>query len=188
MGAVYDDAAAIFDLKASFFQVGLPEKTRRNFRCRTEREGGGAGRGHAAPHGVQTQPANHAYHHKGLAGDPESVKLRNAAPQELALHAWLDDIRIAGPRKSVDFWAERHCGKRARMQCHAWGARAPAARYEFTWVCFGHTAKTVPFRGKTLRKLRGVTSPHKTSVGGIGGLASSLVCAAGVRFFGIISF
>ncbi|KEG09746.1 target of rapamycin (TOR) kinase 1 [Trypanosoma grayi] len=37
LGAVYDEAAAILDLKASFFQVGLPAETRGNFRCRTEK-------------------------------------------------------------------------------------------------------------------------------------------------------
>ncbi|ORC85957.1 uncharacterized protein TM35_000311430 [Trypanosoma theileri] len=36
LDVVCDETATLFDLKASFFQVALPENMRANFRCHTE--------------------------------------------------------------------------------------------------------------------------------------------------------
>ncbi|KEG05936.1 rab1 small GTP-binding protein [Trypanosoma grayi] len=84
LGAVCDGAAAILDLKASFFQVGLPAERRRNFRCRTEK--GELVEITRLPIGYKCSPEIAYTISRVLAGDPEVVKPRYAAPPELTLH------------------------------------------------------------------------------------------------------
>ncbi|KEG09059.1 putative target of rapamycin (TOR) kinase 1, partial [Trypanosoma grayi] len=100
LGAVYDETAAIFDLKASFFQVGLPAEARGNFRCRTEK--GELVEFTRLPMGYKCSPEIVHTIARVLAGGPEVLKPRFAAPPGLTLHVWIGNIRIAGPRKSVE--------------------------------------------------------------------------------------
>ncbi|KEG08683.1 TcC31.12 [Trypanosoma grayi] len=186
LGAVCNEAAAFFDLKASFFQAGLPAERRRNFRCRTEK--GELVEFTRPPMGYKCSPEiAHAISRK-LAGDPEVAKPRYAAPAELTLYVRIDNIRIGGPRKSVKSWGNsimtdaRYCG--ATVGEH----KAPTARYEFIGVCFNHTAKTVSLSDKTLRKLKSATPLHKMLVGELQSFTSRMMYAVGVRFFSIISF
>ncbi|KEG07058.1 rab1 small GTP-binding protein [Trypanosoma grayi] len=179
LGAVCDEAAAIFDLKASFFQAGLPAETRGNFRCRTEK--GGLVEFTWLPMGYKCSPEIAHTITRVLAGDPEVVKPRFASPTELTLHVWIDNIRIKGPRKSVELWGNtimanmRECG--ATVGEH----KAPTARCEFIGVCFNHTAKTVFLSDKTLRKLKSATPLHKMSVEELESFTSLMVYAAGVQ-------
>ncbi|KEG08279.1 putative target of rapamycin (TOR) kinase 1 [Trypanosoma grayi] len=179
LGAVYDETAAIFDLEASFFQVGLPAETRGNFRCRTEK---GELVDFTRPQmGYKCSPEIVHTISRVLAGDPEVAKPRYAAPAELTLHVWMDNIRITGPRKSVESWGNiimtnmRECGATVG------GHEAPTARCESIGVCFSHTAKTVPLSEKTLRKLKSATPLHKMSVGELESFTSRVMCAAGVQ-------
>ncbi|KEG06907.1 target of rapamycin (TOR) kinase 1, partial [Trypanosoma grayi] len=118
---------------------------------------------------------------KVLAGDPEMVKPRYASPAELTLHVWIDNIRIKGPRRSVESWGNiiatnmRKCG--ATVGEH----EAPTARYEFIGVCFHHTAKTVSLSDKASRKLKSATPLHKMSVGELESFTSRMMYAAGVQ-------
>ncbi|KEG08149.1 rab1 small GTP-binding protein [Trypanosoma grayi] len=150
LGAVYDETAAIFGVKASFFQVGLPAETRGNFRCHTEK---GELVDFTRPQmGYKCSPEIVHTISRVLAGDPEAVKPRFAAPPELTFHVWIGNIRITGPRKSVEPWGNaimeymRGCGATVG------GHKAPTMRYEFIGVCFDHTARTVSPSDKTLRK------------------------------------
>ncbi|KEG06395.1 TcC31.12 [Trypanosoma grayi] len=179
LGAVYDETAAIFDLKASFFQVGLPAETRGNFRCRTEK--GELVEFTRLPMGYKCSPEIVHTITRVLAGDPEVVKPRFAAPPELTLHVWIDNLRITGPRKSVELWGNTIMGNMRDCGATVGEHETLTTRYEFIGVCFNHTARTVSLSDKTLRKLKSATPLHKISVEELECLTSRMMYAAGVQ-------
>ncbi|KEG08694.1 TcC31.12 [Trypanosoma grayi] len=120
LGVVYDQTAAMADLKASFFQTGLPAERRKRFRCRTEK--GALVEATRHPMGYKCSPEIVHTITRVLVGDPKAVRPRCEATPELALHVWIDNIRITGPCKSVDFLGEHDCEKHARLRCD--GGRA----------------------------------------------------------------
>ncbi|KAG8338847.1 hypothetical protein TRVL_10326 [Trypanosoma vivax] len=96
----FGEVAAVFDLKASFFQVSLPQESRASFCCRAE-----AGRlvGLAAlPMGFKCGPEMLHTAARVLAGDPAAASSRYASPRSLKKRIWNDNIRISGAWKS---WA-----------------------------------------------------------------------------------
>ncbi|KEG07825.1 target of rapamycin (TOR) kinase 1, partial [Trypanosoma grayi] len=104
-----------------------------------------------------------------------------AAPPELTLHVWIDNLRITGPRKSVELWGNTIMGNMRDCGATVGEHEALTARYEFIGVCFNYTAKTASLSQKTLRKLKGVTPLHKISVEELESLTSRMVYAAGVQ-------
>ncbi|KAH8608213.1 hypothetical protein ERJ75_001344000 [Trypanosoma vivax] len=96
LDAVFGEVAAVFDLKASFFQVSLPQESRASFQCRTE-----AGRF------VELTRLPTEYKRcleilrtvaRVLVGGPVIVRSGCAESKSLKIRVLFVNVRISGPR------------------------------------------------------------------------------------------
>ncbi|CCD21720.1 hypothetical protein ERJ75_000405400 [Trypanosoma vivax] len=94
LGAMFGEVATVFDLKAPFFRVSLPQSSRTSFRCRAER--GMLVEPTRLPMGRKCGPEVLHTVARVLAGDAAVVGSRYAAPKSLTIHVWVDNIRISG--------------------------------------------------------------------------------------------
>ncbi|KAG8339591.1 hypothetical protein TRVL_09581 [Trypanosoma vivax] len=102
MDALFCEVATVFDLKTPFFQVSLPQGSCASFRCRTET--GGLVELKRLQMGYKPSPEILHTVGRALAGDPEVVSSMCATPRPLKIHAWIDNVRISGPRQEVEKW------------------------------------------------------------------------------------
>ncbi|ORC86506.1 uncharacterized protein TM35_000282220 [Trypanosoma theileri] len=179
LDVVYDETATLFDLKASFFQVALPRNIRASFRCRTE--SGELVEFARLPMGYKCSPEIVNTITRVLAGDPAMVKPQYAAPKQLKIHVWIDNIRISGPHDKVENWGHQiahnmqHCGVTIGEQ------HLKTKEYDFIGVHFNHKDHTVSLSAKTIRRLKEATSLEKTTVEQLESTVSRMMCAGGVR-------
>ncbi|KAH8608460.1 hypothetical protein ERJ75_001306700 [Trypanosoma vivax] len=177
--AVFGEVAAVFDMKASFFQVSLPQGSRTSFRCRTE-----AGRLAELTRlkmGYKRSPQMLHTATRALAGDHAIVSSRCAAPQSLKIHVWIDNIQICGPRRNVE--KRSRVATRNARQCAATLGESNylSKKHEFIGVHFGRETGTVCQSQKTIRKLREAPPLEGLTAAELERLTSRMVCAAGVR-------
>ncbi|ORC88347.1 putative target of rapamycin (TOR) kinase 1 [Trypanosoma theileri] len=154
--AVLDEAASCLDLKASFFQVELPLETRRFFRCRVADNS--IVELTRLPMGYKVSPEILQTVTSAIAGVPGNVKPALAAPCELRLDVWIDNIRISGKIKEVVQWERqvRHWAE----ECHATIGEviSGAHSYTFLGVVFDHSSRSVALSKKCIGKLRDIRS------------------------------
>ncbi|KAH8606899.1 hypothetical protein ERJ75_001424800 [Trypanosoma vivax] len=114
--AVFGEVETVFDLKASFFRVSLPQGNRASFRSRAET---GRFAGHARLQmGYKRGPEMLHTVMRALAGERAVVLSRCAAPKSLKICVWIGNIRIRGWRQGVEV------GARCDPECEA--VRRPA--------------------------------------------------------------
>ncbi|KAH8616481.1 hypothetical protein ERJ75_000478000 [Trypanosoma vivax] len=90
LDAAFGEVTAIFDLKAPFFQVSLPQGSRTSFRCRMQM--GRLVEPTRPQSGIQAQPRSAVRGRAGVVGDAAAVGSRYAAPRSLKIHVWIDNI------------------------------------------------------------------------------------------------
>ncbi|ORC84925.1 uncharacterized protein TM35_000401920 [Trypanosoma theileri] len=179
LDAVYDETATLFDLKVSFFQVALPVNIRASFRCRTE--SGELVEFTRLPMGYKCGPEILNTITRVLAGDPELVLPQYAAPQELHIHVWIDNIRISRLHEKVEAWGKQilhnmqHCGATIGEQ------KLKTKEYDFIGVHFNHKNHTVSSSKKTIKRLQQAPSLDKTTVEELESTVSRMMYAGGVR-------
>ncbi|ORC93291.1 uncharacterized protein TM35_000011680 [Trypanosoma theileri] len=179
LDAVCDETATLFDLKASFFQVALPDNIRASFRCRTE--SGELVEFTRLPMGYKCSSAILNTITRVLAGDPFLVLPQHAAPKELKIHVWIDNIRISGPHEKVEVWGKQilkniqQCGATIGEQ------KLNTKEYDFIGVHFNHKNNTVSLSGKTIKRLQQVPSLDNTTVEELESTVSRMMYAGGVR-------
>ncbi|KAH8611355.1 hypothetical protein ERJ75_001031000 [Trypanosoma vivax] len=113
LDAAFGEVAAVFDLKASFFQVSLPQGSRASFRCCTETDR--LVEFVRVPMGYKCSPEMLHAVARAFAGNAAVVSLRCAAPRKVKMRAWIGVIRISGPRRGVEKWGRvvaRNMGRR----------------------------------------------------------------------------
>ncbi|KAH8604533.1 hypothetical protein ERJ75_001706500 [Trypanosoma vivax] len=185
-GAVFGELAAVFDMKASFFQVNLPQGNRTSFRCRAE-----AGRLVELTRlqmGCKCGPEKLHTTTRALAGDHAIVSSRCAAPQSLKIHVWIDNIRISGPWRGVEK-RSRVATQNVRQCGTALGeSNYLAKKHEFIGVPFGRETGTVCQSQKTIRKLREAPPLEGLTAAGLERLTSHMVCAADVRCWALLEY
>ncbi|CCD19218.1 hypothetical protein, conserved [Trypanosoma vivax Y486] len=178
-GVVFGELAAVFDRKASFFQVSLPQGSRTSFRCRAE-----AGRLAELTQlqmGYKGSPQMLHTATRVLVRDHAIVSSRCAAPQSLKIHVCIDSIRICGPWRGVEK-RSRIASRNARQCGTALGeSNYLSKKHEFIGVHFGRETGTVCQSQKTIRKLREVPPLEGLAVAELERLTSRMVCAANVR-------
>ncbi|KAJ9445915.1 hypothetical protein DIPPA_35454 [Diplonema papillatum] len=90
------------------------------------------------------------------AGHPDYVVSEHAAPSEVLVHIWVDNIRYAGPRDQV-LAATTDLDALATQAHITWKAAdtmTAAKRYEFIGVDWHHADRTVGVSGKMRSRLR----------------------------------
>ncbi|KAH8615422.1 hypothetical protein ERJ75_000587000 [Trypanosoma vivax] len=178
-GAVFGEVAAVFDRKASFFQVSLPQGSRTSFRCRAE-----AGRLAELTRlqmGRKCGPEMLHTATRALAGGHAIVSSRCAAQKSLKIHVWIDNIQIGGPRRNVEK-RSRVATQNVRQCGTALGeSNYLSKKHEFIGVHFGRETGTVCQSQKTIRKLREAPPLEGLTAAELERLTSRMVCAANVR-------
>ncbi|KAH8618754.1 hypothetical protein ERJ75_000253100 [Trypanosoma vivax] len=157
--AVFGEVGAVFDLKASFFQVSLPQDNRASFRCRTET--GTLLESTRLPMGRRCGPEMLHTVARALAGGPVVVKSSCAAPQSQRICVWIGDVRIGGLRWGVEK-RSRVATQNARRCGAALGeSNCLTKKCEFTGAPLNHETCTVRLSRKTIRKLREAPSRER---------------------------
>ncbi|CCD20122.1 hypothetical protein, conserved (fragment), partial [Trypanosoma vivax Y486] len=98
--AAFGEVTIVFDFKASFFQVSLPQGNRASFRCRMET--GMLVKHVRLPMGYKCSPGMLRTVARALAGDTAVMSSRCAALKSLKMRVWIDNIRTSGPRRGVE--------------------------------------------------------------------------------------
>ncbi|ORC87494.1 uncharacterized protein TM35_000211000 [Trypanosoma theileri] len=116
-----------------------------------------------------------------LAGDPGSVKPQYAAPKELKIQVWFDNIRISGPHKKVEVWGQQIL-KNMQLCGATIGEEKPNTKeYDFIGAHFNHKNNKVSLSGKTIKRLRPTPSLDGTNVEELESTVSRMMHAGGVR-------
>ncbi|ORC87264.1 target of rapamycin (TOR) kinase 1 [Trypanosoma theileri] len=91
-----------------------------------------------------------------IAGVPEMVKPTWAAPCELRLDVWIDNIRISGNSQEVVKWEQQV--RRRADECRATIGEviSVAHSYTFLGVVFDHSSRTVGLSTKCIGKLQDI--------------------------------
>ncbi|ORC90666.1 uncharacterized protein TM35_000084640 [Trypanosoma theileri] len=179
LDVVYDETATLFDLKASFFQVALPHNIRASFRCRTE--SGELVEFARLSMGYKCIPEILNTITRVLAGDPAMVLPQYAAPKELKIHVWIDNIRISGPHEKVEAWGQRILHNMQRCGVTIGEQQLKTKEYDFIGVHFNHKDNTVSLSEKTIKKLQQTPSLDTTTVEQLESTVSRMMYAGGVR-------
>ncbi|CCD18877.1 hypothetical protein ERJ75_000550000 [Trypanosoma vivax] len=177
--AAFGEVAAVFVLKASLFQVSLPQGSRASFRCRAEA-------------GMLVEPTHLPTEYKCspeiprtvarvLAGDTAVVSSRCAAQKSLKIHVWIDNIRICGPWRGGVEKRGRVATRNVRQCGTALGeSNCLTKKCYFIGASFDHETGTVCLSQKAIIKLREAPPLEGLSVAELERLTSHMVRAAGV--------
>lgn len=123
-----------------------------------------------------------------LAGDPSVVKESYAAPHGIAVHVWIDNIRLCGDVNLVQSWSEVIRDTALLAQVDFGGISTCVTHYTFIGVAFNHVTETVHVGDKSIRRLRSTKTWDSMNAGDIEQLAARLVYASGVLGFALFEF
>ncbi|KAH8614688.1 hypothetical protein ERJ75_000666200 [Trypanosoma vivax] len=129
---------------------------------------------------------------RALAHDTAVVSLRNAATRSLKIRAWIDNIRISGPRRGVE--KRGRAATQSLRQCGAMlgEGNCLAKKRVFIAASFDHETGTMCLSKKAIRKLRETPPLGRRTGAELERLTPRMVYAAGVRCvcvcWGTVSF
>ncbi|KPA73345.1 hypothetical protein ABB37_00081 [Leptomonas pyrrhocoris] len=184
LDVVWEEGASNLDLKASFYQVPLPEEARSAFRCRLD--DGTLVELARLPMGYAASPELMQLLTSALAGVPTVVDAAFACPTALKIHVWIDNVRIAGPLKAVEAWTRRVTQFARDASVTIGESEVAVASYTFVGVFFDHATHTVRLGEKTWRHLRETPPFEEMTVGDLEVFTSRAIYGAavlGVRLF-----
>ncbi|KPA74858.1 hypothetical protein ABB37_08870 [Leptomonas pyrrhocoris] len=149
LAAVHEKDAATIDLKASFFQLPLPQEWRCLFRCRTA--DGRLVQMTRLPMGYRVSPEILHTVTRVLAGDPEVVQPQFACDAALQLTVWIDNVRAVGDSERVRAWFHRTLQNAASVGATVGESCVGSPVHNFLGVRFDHEHRTVSMGEKFLR-------------------------------------
>ncbi|KPA75766.1 putative target of rapamycin (TOR) kinase 1 [Leptomonas pyrrhocoris] len=186
MSSVHDECATVMDLKASFFQVSLPEHTRRNFRCHLQ--DGTLVQLTRLPMGYKASPGLLQIVTSTLAAHPRYVKRSLAVPTGVSVDVWIDNIRLSGKRAEVEVAQQQVLVCAANCGAAFGEVEKCATNYEFLGVNFSHDTNTVKLGAKFLGKIASVAVRSRITVAELEVLASKLIYAAAVLNIRLVQY
>lgn len=146
---VEQEGAALFDLKASFYQVALPPEARSVYRMLAE--DGTCYQLVRLPMGYRLSPEIMQLLVSTLAGQSSVVQPSFAAPNSLTIDVWIDNIRISGEESTVRQWTSV-VEKRALQAGVTFGeVQSFTKEYTFIGVHFNHKEGTISVGAKAHR-------------------------------------
>lgn len=179
LDAVHQESAALCDLKASFFQIALPFEARKNFRCRTE--SGTLVELTRLPMGYKCSPEILNTVSRVLAGEAQVVKEQFAAPRDIRIDVWIDNIRLCGDRKSVADWEKRVYYNMEVCKVTLGEKVRVSEKYDFLGVSFDRKAKTVALTERNVEKLKQGTRLENINIRELEALTARMLHASAVR-------
>ncbi|ESS55380.1 hypothetical protein TCDM_13157 [Trypanosoma cruzi Dm28c] len=176
---VMAEAATCLDVKSSFFQVSLPREARHLFRCHVE--DGTLVELTRLPMGYKASPEILQIITSAIAGVTTVVHRLWAAPPQVRIDVWNDNIRIAGSKGDATLWETQVL--RNADSCHASMGedREPGAtQCTFLWVQFAHTHRAVSLSEKFVRSVCVMPALNSSTIAGMEVVASRFLYAAAI--------
>ncbi|EPY37483.1 TcC31.12 [Angomonas deanei] len=178
MDPVLAPCASLLDLKASFYQVPVPETARHLFRCMME--DGTVYEFARIPMGYRASPEIMQLLTSVIAGVPSVVQEQFRAPPSVKVEVWIDNIRITGSREDVQTWTESVISNAGEGGVTLGEVERLVTQYTFIGVHFNHDNHTVKLGEKTQRRLREAVSFQDMTVRELEAFGSRAVYAASV--------
>lgn len=174
---VFGECGATFDLKASFFQVGLPNAKLFTF---MDEEGNVYGLTRL-PMGICTAPEIMQIVMSVLSGDPLFVKPQYSS--KVATDVWIDNVMFSGAaekvRKEEVAFTER--AQRANATINVSDSSGVSEKQVFIGVEFDFAKKTVDWSSKTAIKIHNIVFKERMTAAEIETAASRLMYASSIR-------
>lgn len=153
--AVLQEGAALFGLKASFYQVALPDTARSVFRMLGDDDT--MYELIRLPMGYRISPELMQLLVSAVVGNSSVVSSCYRAPASVHVDVWIDNIRVSGSEVEVRGWSAV-VERRASLAGVTFGEASTFSKvYTFIGVRFNHLVGTICVAEKTLHRL-GVTA------------------------------
>lgn len=186
LNAVRQPGAALFDLKASFYQIALPEKARSVFRMLGE--DGVCYELIRLPMGYRISPELMQLLVSALSGDSSVVRDGFQAPASVKVDVWIDNIRVSGSEKEVRTLSSV-IERRAALGGVTFGEVSHfTTDYTFIGVHFNHLSGTVSLAEKTLQRVRTAAPWDSMTLSQLESFASRCLFGAAVLGFSIFQY